>query len=69
MPAAYNRVVDRAIQVWGAAGVSSDLPLAGMYLGARTLRIADGPDEVHKILIAKNVLDQYENGDSWDFGN
>ncbi len=56
VPAAYHRVVDRAIQVWGAAGVSSDLPLAGMYLGARTLRLADGPDEVHKILIAKNVL-------------
>ena len=56
VPAAYTRVVDRAIQVWGAAGVSGDLPLAGMYQGARTLRIADGPDEVHKILIAKNVL-------------
>ena len=55
MPAAYSRVVDRAIQVWGAAGVSNDLPLAGMYMGARTLRLADGPDEVHKILIAKNV--------------
>ena len=37
VPAAYTRVVDRAIQVWGAAGVSNDLPLAGMYLGARTL--------------------------------
>ena len=69
MPAAYHRVVDRAIQVWGAAGVSNDLPLAGMYQGARTLRIADGPDEVHKILIAKNVLGQYEQGDGWDFGN
>ncbi len=69
VPAAYSRVVDRAIQVWGAAGVSNDLPLAGMYLGARTLRIADGPDEVHKILIAKNVLGQYATGGSWDFGN
>ena len=69
MPAAYTRVVDRAIQVWGAAGVSSDLPLAGMYLGARTLRIADGPDEVHKVLIAKNVIHHYENGDTWDFSN
>ncbi|HKJ24333.1 MAG TPA: acyl-CoA dehydrogenase family protein, partial [Myxococcota bacterium] len=56
VPAAYHRVVDRAIQVWGAAGVSGDLPLAAMYQGARTLRLADGPDEVHKILIAKNVL-------------
>ncbi len=69
VPAAYSRVVDRAIQVWGAAGVSNDLPLAGMYLGARTLRIADGPDEVHKILIAKNVVHRYERGESWDFGN
>src|SRR3546814_1918521 len=38
VPAAYSRVVDRAIQVWGAAGVSNDLPLASMYLGARTDR-------------------------------
>ncbi len=67
VPAAYSRVVDRAIQVWGAAGVSSDLPLATMYLGARTLRLADGPDEVHKILIAKQVLHRYESGGSWDF--
>jgi acyl-CoA dehydrogenase len=68
VPAAYTRVVDRAIQVWGAAGVSGDLPLAAMYQGARTLRIADGPDEVHKILIAKNVLSQYHRGAGWDFG-
>jgi len=69
VPSAYTRVVDRAIQIWGAAGVSNDLPLWGMYQGARTLRIADGPDEVHKILIAKNVLGQYKQGRSWDFGN
>jgi acyl-CoA dehydrogenase len=69
VPAAYSRVVDRAIQVWGAAGVTGDLPLAEMYQGARTLRLADGPDEVHKILIAKNVLKRYSAGGSWDFGN
>jgi|TARA_B100001179_G_scaffold200614_1_gene161203 acyl-CoA dehydrogenase len=69
VPAAYHRVVDRAIQVYGAAGVSGDFPFAGMYEGARTLRIADGPDEVHKILIAKNVLRRYHAGESWDFGN
>ncbi|MCR9277760.1 MAG: acyl-CoA dehydrogenase family protein [Pseudomonadaceae bacterium] len=69
VPAAYHRVVDRAIQVWGAAGVSGDLPLAGMYQGARTLRLADGPDEVHKILISKLVLRRYHSGESWDFGN
>jgi acyl-CoA dehydrogenase len=68
VPAAYARVVDRAIQVWGAAGVSNDLPLGAMFLGARTLRLADGPDEVHRILIAKNVLHHYEKGiGSWDF--
>jgi acyl-CoA dehydrogenase len=71
VPAAYHRVVDRAIQVWGAAGVSGDLPLYGMYQGARTLRLADGPDEVHKILIAKNVLKRYRalEDRGWDFGN
>lgn len=69
VPAAYQRVVDRAIQVWGGAGVTGDLPLAAMYTGARTLRLADGPDEVHKILIAKNVLARYSSGEGWDFGN
>lgn len=70
VPAAFHRVVDRAIQVWGAAGVSGDLPLSGMYQGARTLRLADGPDEVHKILMAKNVLAAYRRGGKgWDFGN
>jgi len=69
VPAAYHRVVDRAIQVWGAAGVSGDTPLSAMYTGARTLRLADGPDEVHRILIAKNILKQYHAGESWDFGN
>ena len=69
VPAAYHRVVDRAIQVWGAAGVSGDLPLYAMYQGARTLRLADGPDEVHKILIAKQVLHKYHEGLGWDFGN
>jgi acyl-CoA dehydrogenase len=69
VPAAYQRVADRAIQVWGAAGVTSDLPLANMFLAARTLRVADGPDEVHRILIAKNVLRRYDSGEGWDFGN
>ena len=68
VPAAFHRVVDRAIQVHGALGVSGDTPLEGMYKGARTLRLADGPDEVHRILIAKNVLKRYHSGESWDFG-
>ena len=49
--------------------MSGDLPLAAMYQGARTLRLADGPDEVHKILIAKNILARYHDGLGWDFGN
>ena len=69
VPNAYHRVVDRAIQVWGAAGVSGDLPLFAMYQGARTLRLADGPDEVHRILIAKMILAQFSHGIGWDFGN
>src|SRR3546814_12022024 len=69
VPAAFHRVVDRAIQVWGAAGVTGVLPLAAMYTGARTLRLAAGPDEVHRILIAKNILGQYRDGDrGWVFG-
>jgi acyl-CoA dehydrogenase len=50
------RVVDRAIQVHGGAGVSDDFPLATMYAHLRTLRIADGPDEVHKRSIARREL-------------
>ena len=70
VPAAYHRVVDRAIQIYGAAGVSGDLPLAGMYMGARTLRIADGPDEVHRVLMSKLILRKYDSPESsWDFGN
>ena len=68
VPAAMHRVVDRANQVYGWKGVSTDLPLFGMYQGARTLRLADGPDEVHRILIAKQILKKYHEGLSWDFG-
>ena len=50
------KVVDRAIQVHGGGGVSDDFPLAMMYAHMRTLRIADGPDEVHKRSIARREL-------------
>ena len=50
------RVVDRAIQVHGGGGVSDDFPLAWMYAHLRTLRFADGPDEVHKRSIARMEL-------------
>ncbi|WP_446215572.1 acyl-CoA dehydrogenase family protein [Micromonospora sp. IBHARD004] len=49
-------VLDRAIQVHGGAGVSDDVPLASMYAGARTLRIADGPDEVHVRDVARREI-------------
>ena len=54
------RVIDRAIQVFGGAGVSGDTPLARMYAGQRTLRLADGPDEVHRMTIARRELRKHE---------
>lgn len=54
-------VIDRAIQSLGAAGISDDFPLAAMWANTRTLRIADGPDEVHKRQIAKLELKKYES--------
>mgnify|MGYP005990731521 FL=1 len=53
------KVIDRAIQVHGGGGVSNDFPLAMMYAHIRTLRLADGPDEVHKMAIAKMELKKY----------
>ena len=50
------KVIDRAIQVHGGAGVSGDFPLASMYAHLRTLRLADGPDEIHKRTIARHEL-------------
>ncbi|MBM7826656.1 alkylation response protein AidB-like acyl-CoA dehydrogenase [Microbacterium aurum] len=47
VPRAVQRILDRAIQLHGGAGVSQDTPLAALFAGIRTLRLADGPDEVH----------------------
>ncbi len=58
-PTMACQVVDWAMQVHGAAAVSEDTPLAYMYAGARTIRFADGPDEVHRNQIAKFELEQY----------
>src|SRR5215472_14117179 len=58
-PALLTRVVDRAIQAFGAGGLSDDFPLAHFYAGGRTLHLADGPDEVHKRSIARGILRQY----------
>jgi acyl-CoA dehydrogenase len=49
-------VIDRAIQLFGGAGVSQDTPLAHFFAHARTLRLADGPDEVHKMSLARQEL-------------
>jgi acyl-CoA dehydrogenase len=56
VPRMALKVIDRAIQVHGGGGVSQDFPLAQMWTYARTLRLADGPDEVHLEAIAKMEL-------------
>ena len=56
VPSIAIKIVDRAIQVHGGGGVSDDFPLAAMYAGLRTLRLADGPDEVHKLSVARQEL-------------
>jgi acyl-CoA dehydrogenase len=53
VPRAVQQILDRAIQVFGAAGLSADQPLAEMFAGARALRLADGPDEVHLNALGK----------------
>ena len=58
-PAMAEWVIDRAIQAHGAAGVSQDLPLAHLWASARSLRFADGPDEVHKRSLARRELRPY----------
>ena len=64
-----HNVIDRAIQVHGAKGLTDDTPLSLMYRHAREARIYDGPDEVHIQSVAKRILKNYENnGSGWDFG-
>lgn len=53
------RIIDEAIQMFGALGISQDTPLAGMYMGQRTLRLADGPDAVHRMVVGRHELRQY----------
>jgi hypothetical protein len=54
------RIIDEAIQIHGGKGLSNDTPLAAMYAYSRVLRLADGPDEVHRGVIAKLELKKYE---------
>jgi alkylation response protein AidB-like acyl-CoA dehydrogenase len=59
-PSVAQNIIDRAIQIHGGAGVSADFPLAEMFGYIRALRLADGPDEVHRALIAKLELKKHK---------
>jgi acyl-CoA dehydrogenase len=61
VPSAAQWIIDRAIQAYGAAGVSQDVPLARLWVTARTLRLADGPDEVHRQSLARRELARYRD--------
>lgn len=63
-----HNVIDRALQVHGALGLSADTPLEHMYRMARVMRIVDGPDEVHIERVGKIILRDYREGRKWDFG-
>jgi alkylation response protein AidB-like acyl-CoA dehydrogenase len=60
-----HNVIDRAIQVHGALGVTSDTPLEKMYREARYARIYDGPDEVHRMVVARRLLRDPYHGTPW----
>ena len=59
VPNVALKIIDDAIQMHGAFGLSQDFPLAAMYAHARTLRLADGPDEVHRMVVARRELKPY----------
>ena len=63
-----HNVIDRAIQAYGAAGLTDDTPLSRMYREARFARIYDGPDEVHVQSTARRILRRYSNDGNWEFG-
>ncbi len=58
-PRTVEWILDKAVQLHGAGGVSQDFPLAALWAGVRTLRLADGPDEVHKRSLARRELKRY----------
>jgi alkylation response protein AidB-like acyl-CoA dehydrogenase len=60
VPKMLEEVVDMAIQIHGGAGMCNDFPLARLAAGARALRLADGPDEVHKGMVARLELKKYQ---------
>ncbi len=61
-------VIDRAIQVHGALGITDETPLAEMYLAARAMRFIDGPDEVHRMVVSRDILRSFAAGRGWEFG-
>ncbi|GII03441.1 acyl-CoA dehydrogenase family protein [Planobispora takensis] len=63
-----HNVIDRAVQVYGAAGLTPDTPLDRMYRHARAGRIYDGPDEVHIDSVGRRILGTYAAGGGWEFG-
>jgi alkylation response protein AidB-like acyl-CoA dehydrogenase len=62
-----NDVIDRAVQVHGALGLTQETPLAAMALAARGGRIYDGPDEVHRMVVSRRILRSFAEGDGWRF--
>jgi acyl-CoA dehydrogenase len=64
---ALNDVIDRALQVHGGLGMTEDTPLASMWRAARAARIYDGADEVHKMVVARRILRDFEDGGTWRF--
>ena len=61
VPERVCEIIDQAMQVHGAAGISQWFPLAEMYTGQRTLRLADGPDEVHHHVVARAEVQSFQN--------
>ena len=62
-----NDVIDRAVQVHGARGLTDETPLGHMFMMARSGRIYDGPDEVHRMVVARRILKAFESGEEWQF--
>jgi acyl-CoA dehydrogenase len=65
---ALSRVVDRAVQVHGALGLTDRSPLAQMYSHARGAHIYDGPDEVHRMVVSRRILEAFDQAGGWAFG-
>src|SRR5215218_2511300 len=62
-----NEVIDRAVQTHGARGLTDETPLAAMLAQARAARIYDGPDEVHRMVVSRRILKEFEGGGTWRF--